>query len=176
MSQGDIVSQSSIHLWTRENELPSIPPAPVFPGPNEPWSEIAQSHGANGKNLGCLADFQSCALPNAELQQVPELPQAGMAYQGFIPIPRRPNCRGCCTCNPVVLETTPIGPQQRMNSSHRMSPDFDHLRSSGAREQTVPAHLFYNALPPEQVIPQNSGSFVENLKFHSIQAKIFIIG
>jgi hypothetical protein len=176
MSQGDIVSQNRSHIWTIENEPATIPPRPIFPGQNEHWPETAQSRRAYDKDPECLVDFQSCALLGAEFQQMPGFSEAGMAYQGFMQAPRCPNCGGCCACNTVILETTPVGPQPGMHSSLGMSSGFNSLSSSGIREQTVPDHLFHNNLLFNQVIPQNSGSLLENFKFCFGQAKIFVMG
>jgi hypothetical protein len=158
MSQGDIVSQNRSHLWAVENEPPSIPPPLTFPRQNEPWPETSRSHRANGKDPEYLVDFQSSVLPSAECQQIAGFPEAGMAYQGSIQAPRLPHCHGCFTCNPVVLETTPVGPQPGMNLSLGISSGFDSLSSGGIREKTVPDHLFHNNLLLSQVVPQNSGS------------------
>jgi hypothetical protein len=162
ISQGDIWSQNNSQPSTRGYDMQSISPptAAYSPRRNSFWPQITQSAGGSSQSPGYLESFRPCALPSAEFQQRPALPETCITHQGFTRPSRQPHCHRCCAFNTAVWEPTPIILQLRMNSSTRMNSNFDSPSSSDIREQTVPDLLFNINTPSEGAISQNSGSFL----------------
>ncbi|KAE9365538.1 hypothetical protein N431DRAFT_420721 [Stipitochalara longipes BDJ] len=158
VSQGDILSQNSSQPAPGGYDMRSISlPATTYPPRhNGCWPQNTHSVGGSSQSPGYLLRFHTCALSSAEFQQRPALPETCMTYQRLPWFSGQPYCNGCCACNPLFWEPTPIVHQPVMNSSTQTNSNFGSPSASDTRERTVPENLFKINMPSEETISQSS--------------------